>query len=92
MAVNLSERSSGNVTIIDVSGGSAMSDASNRYLHDKVRSLLQQGRKKILVNLESVPYLDSVGLGDLVQCYATVAQQGGSMKLLNATSRLRTFS
>jgi anti-sigma B factor antagonist len=89
MTVNLTERSSGNVTIIDVSGAAKMSDGSERYLHDKIRSLLQQGKKKILVNLAGVPYLDSVGLGDLVQCYATVTQQGGSMKLLNAASRLR---
>jgi anti-sigma B factor antagonist len=84
----ISERAVGEITVLDAQGKLIMG-AGAELLRDKVRSLLQQGRKQFLVNLGGVPYMDSSGLGELVQCYATVTRQGGSLKLLNATSRLR---
>jgi anti-sigma B factor antagonist len=57
-------------------------------LTDKVRSLLQQGQKQLLINLAGVPYMDSTGLGSMVHAYATATRQGGSVKLLNSTKRL----
>jgi anti-sigma B factor antagonist len=88
MAMTVSERASGAVTIIDLDGGITAGDGAH-HVRDKVRSLLQQDRKNILVNLAAVPYMDSVGLGELVQAYATTTHQGGKLKLLNATKRLR---
>ena len=84
----VSERPSGAVTILDVDGGITVGDAAQQ-LRDNVRSLLQQGRKQILINLAAVPYVDSAGLGELVQGFATTSQQGGALKLVNATNRLR---
>ncbi len=57
-------------------------------LADKVRSLLQQGQKQLLINLAGVPYMDSTGLGAMVHAYATATRQGGSVKLLNSTKKL----
>jgi anti-sigma B factor antagonist len=53
-----------------------------------VRSLLQQGRRHFVVNLAAVSYMDSAGLGELVQAFATTNKQGGTLKLLNMTTRL----
>jgi anti-sigma B factor antagonist len=85
--MTLTERAAGPVTIIDVDGKVTVTDANQ--LRDKVRSLLQQGRMHLIVNLAHVPYMDSAGLGELVQAYATVTRQGGALKLLNTTSKLR---
>jgi anti-sigma B factor antagonist len=57
-------------------------------LSDKVRSLLQQGQKQLIINLAGVPYMDSTGLGAMVHAYATATRQGGSVKLLNSTKKL----
>jgi anti-sigma B factor antagonist len=57
-------------------------------LKDKIRSLLQQGRQKLLLDLGNVSYVDSAGLGQLVQAHVTVKKAGGSLKLLNLTKRL----
>jgi anti-sigma B factor antagonist len=57
-------------------------------LKDKINSLLAAGKKKLLLNLESVPYIDSAGLGEVVRTYTTVSRQGGSLKLLNLTKRI----
>ena len=50
--------------------------------------MIQQGRKKLILNLEGVPYVDSAGLGEIVRTYTTVSRQGGNLKLLNLTKRI----
>jgi len=60
----------------------------DELLKDKINSLLQQGLKKVVLNLEEVPYIDSAGLGEIVRTYTTISRQGGSLKLLNLTKRI----
>ena len=86
--MTVSERASGAVIILDVDGGLTVGDPAER-LRDEVLNLLQHGRKHILINMAGVSYMDSVGLGELVQGYASASRQGGSLKLLNTTHRLR---
>jgi len=86
--MTVSERVVDNVTILDVSGNVTLNDGAEQ-VRDKVRSVLQQGRKFLLVNLSKVSYMDSAGLGELVQAYSTVAKQGGKLKLVSPTKRLQ---
>ena len=86
--MTVSERVVGGITLLDLEGRLVLG-ASAEGLRDKVRSLLQQGQQQFIVNLAGVPYMDSGGLGELVQAYATVTRQGGSLKLLHLTDRLR---
>ena len=85
--MTLSERTSGNVIILDVQGNIQLGSGAE-LMRDKVRSLLHQGHRALLVNLAGVGYMDSAGLGELVQAYATTVKQGGSLKLVHATKRL----
>jgi anti-sigma B factor antagonist len=87
--VNISERSVGDVVIVDVSGRITLGDGGGMILKDKMRSLVQQGQKKVLLNLGEVNYMDSAGLGEIVQAYATVTKNGGAVKLLNVTKRIK---
>jgi anti-anti-sigma factor len=86
--MTVSERAVGGITLLDLDGQLILG-ASAEGLRDKIRSLLQQGQRQFIVNLAGVPYMDSGGLGELVQAYATVIRQGGALKLLHLTSRLR---
>ena len=54
-----------------------------------MNSLIQQGQRKLILNLAEVPYIDSAGLGEIVRTYTTVSRQGGSLKLLNLTKRIQ---
>jgi anti-sigma B factor antagonist len=85
--MNISQRSVDGVTFLDITGPITLGPGAER-LGDKVRSVLQQGDKKIVVNLAGVPYMDSAGLGELVHAYTTATRQGGRLKLLNVTKRL----
>ena|SRR6476469_7517295 len=86
--MKLAERTLGAVTIIDVDGPITLGDGDTDRLGDKVRSVLQQGRKQLIANLANVSYMDSAGLGELVQAYTTVKRQGGMLKLVGLTKRL----
>jgi anti-sigma B factor antagonist len=86
--MKINERTLGAVTVIDVDGPITIGQGDTDRLGDKVRSLLQQGRKQLIVNLAKVSYMDSAGLGELVQAYTTVSRQGGALKLVGVTTRL----
>jgi len=85
--MRIEERDVNGVTVLDLKGKITLGDG-DEALKDKINSLIQQGRKSILLNLEAVPYIDSAGLGEVVRTYTTVSRQGGSLKLLNLTKRI----
>jgi anti-sigma B factor antagonist len=85
--MEIAERTVSEVTILDLKGKMTLGEG-DELLKDKINSLLAAGRKKLLLNLEGVPYIDSAGLGEVVRTYTTVSRQGGSLKLLNLTKRI----
>ncbi len=87
--MELEQRIAGDVAIIKVTGDITLNKGGDVLLKDKVQSLLQQGHKHLLVDLSGVSYVDSAGLGELVQAYATTKNRGGALKLLNVTKRLQ---
>ena len=85
--MQIEERSVGDVVVLDLKGKITLGEG-DELLKDKVNSLVNQGHKKIVLNLAAVPYIDSAGLGEIVRTYTTVSRQGGSHKLLNLTKRI----
>jgi anti-sigma B factor antagonist len=87
--MTLEERIIGDVTVVSVKGDITLNKGGDLLLKDKVQSLLQQGRRKLVLNLSDVSYVDSAGLGQLVQAHSTAANLGGTLKLANVEKRLR---
>jgi len=85
--MQIEERIVGDVVMLDLKGKITLGEG-DELLKDKVNSLVNQGHKKIVLNLAEVPYIDSAGLGEVVRTYTTVSRQGGSLKLLNLTKRI----
>ena len=85
--MQIDERAVGEVTILDLKGKITLNEG-DEVLKDKINSLIMQGKKKILLNLADVPYIDSAGLGEIVRTYTTVSRQGGQLKLVNLTKRI----
>jgi anti-sigma B factor antagonist len=93
-------RQSGDVTLVDLKGPITLGEALAHGLENGTRSprpvmvgeiirqLLQQGRRKILLNLKEVTYIDSSGIGELVGAFTNVQQYGGQLKLLNPLVRV----
>jgi len=84
----LTTRQVNEVTVIDVSGRITLGEGSS-LLRDELRSLIGSNRRKILLNLADVDYMDSSGIGQLVAAFTTVNNQGGQLKLLNLTKRMK---
>jgi len=87
MKMTASTRLVGDVTIVDL-GGRIVLGEGTAELRDLVRNLAGAGRKKILLNLSGVNYIDSSGLGELVSAFTSLRKQGGELKLLNLTKRV----
>ena len=85
--MQIDERTVGDVVVLDLKGKITLG-AGDELLKDKVNSLVNQGHRKIVLNLADVPYIDSAGLGEIVRTYTTVSKNGGSLKLLNLTKRI----
>ena len=88
--LDVSERQAGDVTILDLTGEVRLGDSSVA-LRDSVRKLADGGKKKVLLNLAGVKYIDSSGIGELIANYTTVSRQGGQLKLLNLTDRIQNL-
>jgi len=81
-------RHSGNVAIVDLVGKITLGDGSG-LVRNTVKDLLEGGHVNILLNLAGVTYLDSAGLGEMVGSYATVANKGGAIKILNPQGKVK---
>jgi anti-sigma B factor antagonist len=87
--MQLETRTVNDVVIVRAIGDITLGKGGDVLLKDKINSLLQQGHKKMLLDLGQVSYVDSAGLGQLVSIHATTTRHGGNLKLLNVTKRLR---
>ena len=88
MSVKLTTRQVGDVTVIDAVGRITLGEGASTF-RDTLRDLAANGHKKMLLNLGEVSYIDSSGIGEMVSGFTTVANQGGSVKLLNLTKRVK---
>ena len=86
--MTIEPRTANGVTILDIHGKITIGEGSAE-VRNTVRELLQAGKKSILLNMGDVSYVDSSGIGELVSSFTTVTNQGGQLKLLNLTKKLR---
>jgi anti-sigma B factor antagonist len=86
--MQIEERIVDDVTILDLKGKMTLGEG-DELLKDKINSLVSQGHKKIVLNLEAVPYIDSAGLGEIVRTYTSISRQNGKLKLLNVSKRIQ---
>jgi anti-sigma B factor antagonist len=88
VALTITTREVAHVTIVDIRGRIILGDETGA-LRDTVRNLVAQEKKKIILNLAEVDYIDSSGVGELVGSFTTVRNSGGELKLLNLTQKVR---
>jgi anti-sigma B factor antagonist len=86
--LDVKQRQAGDVSILDLSGSVRMGDGAIA-LRNAIRGLIEQGNKKILLNLAAVKNIDSSGIGELIANYTTLSRDGGQLKLLSLTEKIR---
>src|SRR5438128_9566951 len=86
--MDIKERVVGGISILDLSGKIVLGEG-DLQVKERIKDLLGDGQRKILLNLADVNYIDSAGLGALISSYTTVRREGGSLKLVNLTNRIK---
>lgn len=81
MGVQIATRKSGDITVVDLQGRVTIG-SSNDELSSTLRKLIGDGAKKILINLDGVPQIDSSGISTIVRSFVTLRRENGSVKLL----------
>jgi anti-sigma B factor antagonist len=85
--MTITTREVSHVTIVDINGRITLGDETQR-LRDTVRNLIAEGKKKIVLNLAQVDFIDSSGVGELVSSFTAVRNAGGDLKLLSLTKKV----
>ncbi len=86
--MKFSIRNAGDVVVIDAVGKITLGEGDVE-IKQAVDELVKRGRKKILLNLAKVPYMDSAGLGEIIRCFTALRKNGGQFKLLSPSARVR---
>lgn len=82
-------RQTKDVVILDLKGR-LTAGLGDQILRDAIDELLAEGRRRILLNLSEVSFLDSAGVGELVAGLRTARRFGADLKLLNVGDRVYT--
>jgi anti-sigma B factor antagonist len=90
MGFQVAARELDRIVVVDVVGRLTLSDGRTQ-LRDLVHVFTGNGRKKFLINLAGVDFVDSDGLGELTRCYSIVRQAGGEMKLVHVHKRVQAL-
>jgi anti-sigma B factor antagonist len=85
VSVKLTTRQVGEVTVVDAVGRITLGEGASTFRD----TLAGGGKKKLLLNLGEVSYIDSSGIGEMVSGFTTVTNAGGQVKLLNLTKRVK---
>ena len=88
MSIKINARQAGDVSILEISGRLTLGEGVST-LRNTLSGMAKEGRKKILLDLGDLTYLDSSGIGVLVASFATLTNQGGQLKLLRLTNRVK---
>ena len=88
MAVTITTRKAGDVTIVYIAGRITIGEGSIA-LRDTLRELFASGNAGVILNLSGVSNIDSSGIGELVSGFTTARHHGRSLKLLGLSKRVQ---
>ena len=88
MGLQILIRESGDVTILDLQGRSTIDGGESELLDSRLRQLLANSVRKLLLNLVNLTQVDSSGVGVIVAAYVYLKRQGGDLKLLCPCGRV----
>ena len=87
MALQITQNEWGTVTVLTLSGRATLGEETSQ-LRNKIKALLGEGKKRLVLDMGDLAHIDSAGLGTLVAGYYSATSQGASIKLANLTKRL----
>ena len=80
MDLNISNKQVGDVSVVALKGRIVLGEGSSS-LRERIKSLLVDGKKKVVLNMANVTYIDSAGLGALVAALISAKKEGAVLLL-----------
>lgn len=88
--MKLTDREENGVIILEPNG-KIMGGPDASLLHDKLYEFIEKDKKKFVVDLSGVDWMNSTGLGILISGYTTLRNNGGKLKLANVTDKIKSL-
>jgi anti-sigma B factor antagonist len=88
MALEYFDWEVGDVLVLHLQGPITLGQAT-QTLRDLIQNTIASGKKKILLNMAEVYYIDSSGLGELVAACNNAKRQGAGIKLMKLAPRVQ---
>ncbi len=88
MNYNISEKY--NCVVIELKG-KIMGGPDAEVFRDELQKLIDDDKKKVIIDLEHVKFMNSSGLGILIGGLTTMRKAGGDIKLCNADKRISSL-
>jgi anti-sigma B factor antagonist len=82
MSVKMTNSEVDGVSVLELDGRIVLGEESNS-LREKLKSMVAAGKRKIVLNMSNIKYIDSAGLGALVAAHVSAKTQGSSLRLCN---------
>ena len=88
VALKITTREVDGVTVAALDGRIVLGEESNA-LREKIKSLVAEGKKKIVLNMDNITFIDSAGLGTLVASHHSAKAQGAALKLCHLGTKFQ---
>ncbi|MCK4857728.1 MAG: STAS domain-containing protein [candidate division Zixibacteria bacterium] len=88
--MKLTSREEGAVVVLEPRG-KIIGGPDATVLREQVRDLTNSGKKKIVIDLAGVDWMNSTGLGILISCLTTLRNSGGELKLARITEKIESL-
>jgi anti-sigma B factor antagonist len=88
VALKMTSREVDGVTVVALEGRIVLGEESNA-LREKIKSMVGDGKKKIVLNMDGVTFIDSAGLGTLVAAHHSAKGQGASLRLCHLGTKFQ---
>ena len=82
MSLQISDRESADIAILDLHGRWTIDDSKNELLNRHLEELVSNGARNFLLNLADVTQIDSSGVSVIVKTYRSLRGQGRDLRLL----------
>jgi anti-sigma B factor antagonist len=88
VALKMNQREVDGVTVVALDGRIVLGEESNA-LREKIKTLVAEGKKKIVLNMDNITFIDSAGLGTLVAAHHSAKAQGASLRLCHLGTKFQ---
>jgi len=88
--MKLSSREMQDLVVLEPKG-KIMGGPDASMLHDQLHEYIKQGKKKVIIDLSKVDWMNSTGLGILISALTTLKKNQGELKLANVTDKIQSL-